>query len=142
MNRGFCAVDDFHFTCEKSFYSEETAIASHDSTHIDGLISLKPSHTIFFLVTVLSLPQPHRQQEGKCCFTTRTLGHITGKLIENAQMMLAFILSTSMPSVDYQRSCCCCCGGKKPCRCLLSLIYFSPHHYLIFGYKHTDCAAR
>lgn len=113
MNRGFCAVVDFHFTCETSFYSEEAAVASHDSTVI--LMAFDISETIshhfffFFWVTVLSLPQPHRQQEGKCCFTTRTLGHITGKLIENAQMMLTFILSTSMPSVDYQRSRCCCC---------------------------------
>lgn len=118
-------------------------VTSHD---MNDLICLKLLHAIFFFffVTALSLPQPNRQEEGKCYFTTQTRwAHYweTDRKCPKEKKRCSHSSSSSMHAADYQ---CCCCWSKKKKNLAgaSSLIYFYPHHYLIFGYKHTDCATR
>lgn len=107
-----------------------------DNWHMNDLICLKLLHTIFFLLQPFHFLSLIDRRKG----SVSQHRHITGKLTENAQKKrkdahidprTQCMLKTIIAAVV-----------EKTLQVPPLFNLLPPYHYLIFRYKHTDCATR
>lgn len=91
-----------------------------------------------FLLRALSLPQPCRQEGGKCYFTAQTRQAQYWEIIRKKENKGCWHFSRP-PRILQCYQCWCCLSRrratekKRNLAGASSLIYFFPDHYLIFG---------